>query len=167
MDHIFKARYTGCHFRNVFSFLQIFTPSFNESPLNLRVQFSSFLKFSFCSLPIFKHQKIYGIILSESSQKRHAFDGLPVVKTQHLICFQVILPLLFDFSVRRHIYLTTTTVYAIYLEKTARLWSFIYLLLSICCIKTTHSLIKLNGCILCLGRSHTQTTWFSESARCT
>ena len=41
----------------------------------------------------------------------------PWFKTQHLICFQVILPLLFDFSVRRHIYLTTTTVYAIYLEK--------------------------------------------------
>ena len=50
----------------------------------------------------------------------------PWFKTQHLIWFQVIIPLLFDFSVRRHIYLTTTTVYAIYLEKTARLWRFIY-----------------------------------------
>ena len=77
MDQIFKARYTGLHFRNIFSFLQLFTTSFNESPLNLRVQFSSFLKFSFCSLPIFKHQKIYGIILSESSYKRHAFWWSP------------------------------------------------------------------------------------------
>ena len=39
---------------------------------------------------------------------------------------------------RRHIYLTTTTLYAIYLERTARLWSFIYLLSSICRIKTIH-----------------------------
>ena len=31
----------------------------------------------------------------------------PWFKTQHLISFQVILPLLFDFTVRRHIYLTT------------------------------------------------------------
>ena len=31
------------------------------------------------------------------------------------------------------------------LENNARLWSFIYLLLSICRIKTIHSLIKLNG----------------------
>ena len=52
------------------------------------------------------------------------FDGLPWFKTQHLICFQVILPLLFDFSVRRHIYLTTTTVYAIYLEKNRKIMEF-------------------------------------------
>ena len=48
----------------------------------------------------------------------------PWFKTQHLICFQVILPLLFDFSVRRHIYLTTTTVYAIYLEKNPKIMEF-------------------------------------------
>ena len=48
----------------------------------------------------------------------------PWFKTQHLICFQVILPLLFDFSVRRHIYLTTTTVYAIYLEKNRKIMEF-------------------------------------------
>ena len=41
----------------------------------------------------------------------------PWFKAQHRICFQVILPLLFDFSLRRHIYLATSTVYAIYLEK--------------------------------------------------
>ena len=83
-------------------------------------------------------------------------------KTQHLIWFQVILPLLFDFTVRRHIYQTTTTVYAIHLEKTPRLWSFIYLLLSICRSKTTRSLTKLNGYILCLGRSYDLVFWIGE-----
>ena len=45
-------------------------------------------------------------------------------KTQHLIWSQVILPLLFDFTVRRHIYLTTTTVYTIYLEKKRKIMEF-------------------------------------------
>ena len=43
------------------------------------------------------------------------FDGLPVVynSTPYLV-MQVILPFLFGFTVRKHIYLTITTVYAIW-----------------------------------------------------
>ena len=50
------------------------------------------------------------------------FDGLSVVynSTPYLV-MQVILPFLFGFTVRKHIYLTITTVYTNYLEINALL----------------------------------------------